>query len=254
MRSIFLIGIGSGDPDHLTLQAVKVLTRIDVIFHIDKGTGKEDLARVRREICEPHLKGRAYRTVAIADPARDRNPVCYESAVLAWHELRVAAYEHAIGQSLADGECGAFLVWGDPSLYDSTLRIFEQIAARNTLPLELEVIPGITSVQALAAKHRLCLNKIGQSVHLTTGRNLPRCLPTQSDNVVVLLDGEFTLAGVDPQTTMIHWGAYVGTEHEILRSGLVTDVIEEVQALRREARKVHGWIMDTYVLSKVQPR
>ncbi len=254
MRRISVIGIGSGDPDHLTLQAVKALERVDVVFIIDKGAEKDDLARLRRHICERHMRGRAYRTVTIPDPQRDRRPACYESAVRAWHELRVAEYERAIGESLAEGECGAFLVWGDPSLYDSTLRIFEQIAARNTLPLELEVVPGITSVQALAARHRICLNKIGQAVHITPARNLPHCLPTESDNVVVMLDGDFTLPGIDPHTTMIHWGAYVGTEHEILRSGLVADVLEELRAIRREARRKHGWIMDTYVLNKTQPR
>ena len=251
MREMLIIGIGSGDPDHLTLQAVKALARVDVIFIIDKGAEKDDLAQLRLEICRRHLSGRPCRTVMILDPERDRNPPHYEAAVLAWHELRLKEYERAIGDSLADGECGAFLVWGDPSLYDSTLRIFERLAGRTALHLSLEVIPGITSVQALAAKHKMCLNKIGQSVHITTGRNLPSCLPTESDNVVVMLDGDFTLTGVDPHTTMIHWGAYIGTQHEILRSGLVADVLEEVQAIRREARKVHGWIMDTYVLSRI---
>lgn len=254
MRTMLIIGIGGGDPDHLTLQAVKALQRVDVVFIIDKGAEKGDLARLRRDICERHLRGRAHRTVEIRDPQRDRQPACYESAVLAWHELRAAEYERVIGQSLAEGECGAFLVWGDPSLYDSTLRVFEQIAARNTLPLRVEVIPGITSVQALAAKHRICLNKIGHAVHITPGRNLPHCLPTESDNVVVMLDGEFTLPGVDPLTTMIHWGAYVGTRHEILRSGLVADVLEELQTLRRDARRRHGWIMDVYVLSRIPAR
>jgi precorrin-6A synthase len=251
MRTMSIIGIGSGDPDHLTLQAVKVLERTQVIFMIDKGAKKDDLARLRREICQRHLAGRPYRTVPIKDPQRDRHPGCYESAVLSWHEQRAAEYERAIRDSLAEGERGAFLVWGDPSLYDSTLRIFEQIAARDTLPLALEVIPGITSVQALAAKHKICLNKVGQSVHITTGRKLPHCLPTESDNVVVMLNGEITLEGIDPHTTMIHWGAYLGTEHEILLSGLVSQVLEDLQRIRREARRTHGWIMDTYVLSKV---
>ena len=253
MRKMLIIGVGSGDPDQLTLQAVKALGQVDVIFIIDKGVEKDDLARLRREICERHLRDRAYRIVAIRDPQRDRQPSCYESAVLTWHELRVAEYERAIAESLAETECGAFLVWGDPSLYDSTLRIFDQIAARSTLPLQLEVVPGITSVQALAAKHRICLNKIGHAVHITPARNLPDCLPTETDNVVVMLDSEFTLPGVDPHTTIIHWGAYIGTEHEILRSGLVADVLEEVQTIRREARRAHGWIMETYVLSKTQP-
>jgi precorrin-6A synthase len=254
MRRMLIVGIGSGDPDHLTLQAIKALQRVDVLFFIDKGAAKDELIRLRRVICEPHMTSRAYRTVIITDPPRDRRPERYEQTVRAWHEQRVAEYQRAISTELADGECGAFLVWGDPSLYDSTLRIFEKITAKGVLPLALEVIPGITSIQALAARHAICLNKIGGPVHITTGRELARCLPTESDNVVVMLDGEVTLDGVDPDATMIHWGAYVGTEHEILRSGLVRDVLPELQRVRREAREAHGWIMDTYVLSKIPQR
>jgi precorrin-6A synthase len=143
-------------------------------------------------------------------------------------------------------------VWGDPALYDSTLRIFAQLSAKETVAIEHEVIPGITSVQALTARHKVCLNKIGQAVHVTTGRNLERCPPSATDNVVVMLDSELALAGIDPHTTMIHWGAYLGTAHEILRSGRVADVLDELRAVRREAREQHGWIMDTYLLSKIE--
>jgi precorrin-6A synthase len=250
MRRMLLIGIGVGDPDHLTLQAVKALRLVDVFFVLDKGPEKDALAALRREICRRHLGDRLYSTVTIQDPKRDRQPACYESAVLDWHQLRASEYERAIQNSLADGQCGAFLVWGDASLYDSTLRILEQVRGRGKLAFEIEVIPGITSIQALTARHSICLNKIGQSVHITPARNLPHCLPTQSDNVVVMLDGEFKLEGIDPKTTMIHWGAYIGTPDEILISGLVADVLEHLQTVRREARARHGWIMDTYLLSK----
>jgi precorrin-6A synthase len=254
MRRVLIIGIGSGDPDHLTLQAVKALQQVDVIFTIDKGPEKATLAQLRAEICRRHLSGKTTRTVSIQDPERDRRPACYEAEIRAWHERRLVEYERALTHSMAEGECGAFLVWGDPSLYDSTLRIFEQLNEKGAVAVEYEVIPGITSIQALTARHKICLNKIGQAVHITTGRNLERCPPSETDNVVVLLDGELALAGIDPQTTLIHWGAYLGTEHEILKSGRVADVIDELRALRREAREKQGWLMDTYLLSKFEQR
>lgn len=254
MRQISIIGIGSGDPDHLTLQAIKALQRADVIFSIDKGPEKALLAQIRAEICGPHMRGNPQRTVGIRDPERNRNPEHYEAEIRAWHEKRLVEYERAFTTEMSDGECGAFLVWGDPSLYDSTLRILEQLAARGTVPVEYDVIPGITSVQALTARQKICLNKIGQSVHITTGRNLSACLPTGTDNVVVMLDGELTLKGVDPQATHIHWGAYLGTGHELLRSGRVADVIDELRTLRSQCREKHGWIMDTYLLSKASDR
>ena len=56
-------------------------------------------------------------------------------------------------------EVGAFLVWGDPSLYDSTIRVIQQIIADGATAFDYEVIPGITSVQALAAQHKIALNR-----------------------------------------------------------------------------------------------
>ena len=249
MRKILIIGIGSGQPEHLTLQAVRALQQVDVFFLIDKGSEKAQLAQLREQICGPHLKSRTYRTVTIRDPERDRRPANYEAEVRAWHERRLLEYEAAIANEMTDDECGAFLVWGDPSLYDSTLRILEQLQ----VPVEYEVIPGITSIQALTARHRICLNKIGQAVHIATGRTLPQSPPLSTNNVVVMLDGELTLEGVDPETTWIHWGAYLGTEHEIVHTGRVADVADDIRALRREARARHGWIMDTYLLSRIEP-
>ena len=76
-------------------------------------------------------------------------------------------------EQMAEGECGAFLVWGDPTLYDSTLRIIRRILSKG-FALEYEVIPGITAVQALAAQHRIALNSIGEPVLITTGRRIAK--------------------------------------------------------------------------------
>src|SRR5579871_5253082 len=153
MRKIFIIGIGAGNPDYITVQAINALNEVDVFFVIDKGQQKEDLVRLRKEICERHIKDRSYRTIEVPDPPRDRTPSSYESTVRAWHDQRAAIYERLIADELGENECGAFLVWGDPSLYDSTLRIIDRILARGAVTFEYEVIPGITSIQALAARH-----------------------------------------------------------------------------------------------------
>src|SRR6202050_3550214 len=186
MRKVFVIGIGAGNPDYITVQAINALNKVDVFFIMDKGEEKQDLVRLRKEICERYIKSRSYRTVEVADPPRDRTPSSYEPAVRAWHEQRADIYERLIGEELGENECGAFLVWGDPSLYDSTLRIIDQIVARGDVAFEYEVIPGISSIQALAARHRIVLNRIGKSVHITTGRKIAGGLPDNIDDVVVM--------------------------------------------------------------------
>jgi precorrin-6A synthase len=243
MRRIFIIGIGAGNPDHITVQAIKALAGIDVVFVIDKGPEKDDLAALRREICARYIT-RPYRVVDIPDPVRDRRGAAYEAGVLAWHAERARIYETLMAETLGEDETGAFLVWGDPALYDSTIRIIDGIRARGVVAFSYEVIPGITSVQALTAGHAITANAIGGPVHITTGRRLGERPIEAADSIVVMLDGE----ALD-----IFWGAYLGTDKEILISGRLNDVADTITQARAEARAAHGWIMDVYLLRRSVP-
>jgi precorrin-6A synthase len=253
MRKLFVIGIGAGNPDYITVQAINALKQLDVVFAVDKGEEKQDLLRMRTTLCERYMTPGTYRVVQIAEVERDAEGPCYEAAVREWHERRAMAYEDAIGRDLGANECGAFLVWGDPSLYDSTLRILERIVARGTVAFDYEVIPGITSVQALAARHRVALNRIGEPIHITTGRRLAAGLPDKTDNVVVMLDSGCGFRNVADDGIDIHWGAYLGTEDEILISGDLKARGGEIERIRAEARAKKGWIMDTYLLRRRSP-
>jgi precorrin-6A synthase len=248
MRKLSIIGIGAGNPDHITVQAIKALSSVDVIFLIGKGNEKEDLTQLRKDICARYI-AKPYRIVEAQDPERDRTPANYQTAVTDWHAQRAAIYERMIREELADDQHGAFLVWGDPSLYDSTLRIVDQVAAMKTVRFELDVIPGITSVQALAARHKIALNRIGGPVHITTGRLLANGMP--ADDVVVMLDGDCAFKTVKDSGVDIYWGAYVGTADEILVSGKLQERGPEIEKIRSDARAHHGWIMDTYLLRKI---
>ena len=250
MRKVFVIGIGAGNLDYITVQAINALNKVDVFFIMDKGHEKEDLVRRRKEICDRYIKNKSYRTVETTDPPRNRNPLSYEPAVRAWHEQRAHIYERLIGEELGEDECGAFLVWGDPSLYDSTLRIIDQIIARGTIAFEYEVIPGISAIQALAARHRIALNRIGRSIHITTGRKIAEGLPNNIDDVIVMLDADCSFKAIDDSDIDIYWGAYVGTEDEILVAGNLHELMDDIERMRAEAKARKGWIMDTYLLRK----
>ena len=244
MRKLFVIGIGAGNPDYLTIQAINALKDLDVVFLIDKGSEKAALVALRTGICERYIK-RPYRIVSAEDPERDRTPACYEAEVASWHTKRATVYERMIREELDDGQRGAFLVWGDPCLYDSTFRVIEQVAAMKTVSFDVEVIPGITSIQALAARHRIPLNRIGEPVLVTTGRRLTEA-PAGTD-AIVMLDGQCAFNGVSDDVD-IFWGAYVGMPEEILVSGTLATCAAEIAAIRTDARQRHGWIMDTYLL------
>lgn len=242
MRSIHVIGIGVGDPDYLTAQAIRALNDTDVFFAMDKGAAKGDLVELRREICRRFITEPGYRFVELPDPPRAAEGD-YGRAVADWHAARAGLWARAIDAELEPGGTGAFLAWGDPSLYDSTLRILDQVAEH--IELSYDVIPGITAVQALTARHRIPLNDIGEPVLITTGRQLRRT--GLSCSAVVMLDGDCAFLGCPPDTR-IWWGAYLGTADELLLAGTVGEVGERIAAVRAEARARHGWIMDTYLL------
>lgn len=247
-RKVLVIGIGAGNPDYVTIQAVDALNRVNVFFIPDKGVEKDGLARVRREICERFIRDQSYRAVEFDVPRR-RHAVDYSAAVSDWHDAVEGVYQKLLIEELEEDECGAFLVWGDPTLYDSTLRILDRLQARGGFELEYDVIPGITSVQALAARHKVALNQIGQSITITTGRKLAEGFPNNADSVVVMLDGDGAFAGLDGDLD-IWWGAYVGTSDEILVSGKLREVIGDIERIRMQAREQNGWIMDTYLLKQ----
>lgn len=242
MRRIHVIGIGAGDPDYVTAQAVRALNDTEVFFAMDKGEAKSDLVELRREICRRFITRPGYRFVELPDPKRAADGD-YSQAVADWHAARARMWAQAIETELGPEGVGGFLAWGDASLYDSTLRILEQVAEH--VEFEFDVIPGITAVQALTARHRIPLNDVGEPVLITTGRQLRSSGVTGS--AVVMLDGECSFLGCPPQTR-IWWGAYLGTPDEILVAGTVGEVGEHIAAVRAQARARHGWIMDIYLL------
>jgi precorrin-6A synthase len=250
---IMVIGIGSGNSDHLTREAVAALNQVDVFLVADKGAAKHDLVQLRENLCRALITHDHYRFVEVLDPERgpdrERSAAEYQTGVAAWHAARAQRYAETIAAEVPDGDTIGFLVWGDPAFYDSTIRIVESIRGLG-IDLELTVIPGISSVQLLAARHKIILNRVGGSVHITTGRRLLQEYSAALGDVVVMLDGDLTCSGLVDQfgDLMIYWGAQLGLSDEALVSGKLSEVIEEIRAKRAAIRAARGWVMDTYLL------
>lgn len=252
VRKIHVIGIGAGDPDQLTLQAVKALRSTDVFFLLDKGEAKGDLTQLRRDMLDAHLPAGSYRVVEARDPERDRSAggSAYSPAVGDWRSARAGIYERLITGELDEDGTGAFLVWGDPALYDSTLGILEEVLARGAVEFTYDVVPGVSSVSALVARHRTGLNRVARPVQITTGRRLAEGFPEGVDDVVVMLDAHQAFRRYAEEDMDIYWGAYIGTPDEILVSGPIAEAAPRIERLRAEARERKGWIMDTYLLRR----
>jgi precorrin-6A synthase len=243
MTTLWLIGIGTGNPDHVTGQAIKALNGADLILIPRKGTAKSDLAEVREQILSQVLTAPV--PVADYDVPQRADQDDYLGAVNDWHHAIAKVWAETIAAHRPDAKNVALMVWGDPSLYDSTLRI----AAR--LPgLAVKVVPGITSLQALTAAHAIPLNTLAAPVTITTGRQLrDHGWPEGPTTLAVMLDkgGAFTVL---PPDTEIWWGAYVGMPEETLIHGTLAEVSDHILATRAKLRAQHGWIMDIYLLRR----
>ena len=154
---------------------------------------------------------------------------------------------------LPHGGTVGFLVWGDPAFYDCTIRIVESVADAG-VELELTVVPGISSVQLLAARHKIVAEPDRRPIHLTTGRRL--------------VDGVLAGAGrrggdagrrsglrgpgsIAIPILQIYWGAQLGLPDEALVAGR----LGRGARLRSgppapSIRAARGWVMDTYLLRR----
>jgi precorrin-6A synthase len=262
MKRIRLIGIGAGDPELLTLQALQALREVDVVFLLEKaGRGKDELTALRRRIMLRARPDGNYRTREVDSPPRPpvtdqagaAGAAAYRAVVADWHARKRALFAALIQQELADGETGALLLWGDPALYDQTIPMIERVLSELDEPVELDVVPGISAAQLLTARHRIPLNRVGESIAIITGREAEEIDPATVHNSVVMLDYSAAFQRFTGQGMDIYWGAYLGTGDELLMSGPVDQVLDDLLGVRAEARSRKGWIMDTYLLRRRGP-
>lgn len=258
-RRLRVIGIGPGGPDQVTLEAVAAMRACDWFLVLDKaeavrGGAADPLLALREEMLARHV-GDAAVVVRVEDPPRERRAARvgtdadYRDVVETWHLERTARVAAAL--RARPGDVG-FLVWGDPAFYDSTLRVLDRVAATLDAVGEsvvIDVLPGISALQLLAARHRIVLHEVARPLHVTTGRALLAAVEAGQDNVVVMLNSSVDVLE-DPRLAdwTIWWGADLGTPAEELVAGPVAGVLEEIRTARERARSAAGWVMDVYLL------
>ncbi|HAG26546.1 MAG: precorrin-6A synthase (deacetylating) [Paracoccaceae bacterium] len=247
MITLSLIGIGTGNLDHLTGQAIREINRADIVLIPQKGAGKADLADLRHAICAEVLTNPNTKIIGFDLPKRDADTPSYYQGVDDWHDAIAAAWHQAIAQNLGASGRVALLVWGDPSLYDSSLRISKRLIPAP----KVEVVAGLTSLQLLTAAHAIALNDIGAPVVITTGRQLrDHGWPKGVDTVVVMLDGACAFQTLETKGIDIWWGAYLGMQNQLLIAGPLEEKGPTILETRAKARQNHGWVMDIYLMRK----
>ena len=135
------MGVGPGDPELLTLKAVRVLQASPVVFTPQAAGSRDSLAlTVARNYIDESKQRLIYAEFVMGGTSDD-----------VWTEAaeRIAGY-------LLRGEDVAFLTQGDPLLYGSFMYVMVKVqAAHSQIPIE--VVPGVTSITASAAQARLPL-------------------------------------------------------------------------------------------------
>ncbi len=119
MITLSLIGIGTGNLDHVTLAAVRALNSADLILLPRKGEAKSDLIDLRRLLCERLLEAPVTTKIVEFDlPSRDsRNDHLsynYLGAVDDWHAAIASVWAQLMDEHLPNGGRVGMLVWGDP--------------------------------------------------------------------------------------------------------------------------------------------
>lgn len=173
--TLYGIGVGPGDPELLTLKAVRTLGEVDVIFAA--ASTKNDYSTAF-SIAEPHLK-EGVRVEHLGFPmTKDQDEL----------EKAWKLNAEVVAAVLDRGENAAFLTLGDPLTY-STYGYLQRtlLAIDNTI--KLQAIPGITSFHAAASKIGLVLTESKESLLITSGVADAEKLEAQldvADNAVIL--------------------------------------------------------------------
>ncbi len=154
--TLYGLGVGPGDPELLTLKAVRILGEVDVVFAA--ASTKNDFSNAR-DIAAPHLRPHA-------ELVQLGFPMTKDTAALtsAWKDNAAL-----VASRLQKGHNAAFLTLGDPMIYSTFGYLLEELQAIAP-QAPVRIVPGVTSFQAAAAATRTVLVEAGESLVLTSGQ------------------------------------------------------------------------------------
>jgi uroporphyrin-III C-methyltransferase/precorrin-2 dehydrogenase/sirohydrochlorin ferrochelatase/uroporphyrin-III C-methyltransferase len=178
LTNVQLVGAGPGDPDLLTIKALRALQHADIILH-DSLIGPDILRNARED-------------ADIIDVGKR----CGK------HSSPQARINQLLVASARTGKRVVRLKGGDPMIFG---RATEEMNALTAAQIAFEIIPGITTATAAAATIQTSLTKraTARSLHFLTGHGAEDGLPahdwvslTKSGGTLVIYMGAQTLAGL----------------------------------------------------------
>ena len=146
--SLYGVGVGPGDPELLTLKALRILQQVPVVCVPQSETSQESYAL---DIVRQFLVEGKQEILRIPFPTDDA-----EGAAAVWRDAA-----DTLGEHLLQGKDVAFITEGDPMLYSTFAYVLESVCAQYP-GVPVEIIPGVSSVMAAAASAGVPLVTHGQ--------------------------------------------------------------------------------------------
>ena len=180
MLKLFCVGCGPGDPELLTIRALNLIKEADVIFVPISKLNKPSIAL---SIVKKHLKKTTEIFNLVFPMIKDR-----DSLKAYWKKN---AFE--IAQMVRSGKKTVYLTVGDPSLYSTWIYIHRELK-KNYQDIEIEIVPGITSIFAFAAEAKISLVEGDENLSIVPAcydLNKVKNTIKSSDTIVFLKDGRY---------------------------------------------------------------
>jgi len=157
---LYGVGVGPGDPELLTLRAIRILQSVEVV--VAPEGGREHLAY---RVVQPYLKN-----TVIFLPFR----MGQGAESLAQHDVE------RVRKFLESGKEVAFITLGDPLLYSTFVTLWRCLPE-----VEVEIVPGVSSFQLAAAKLKVPLAQGRERLAVLSGEGLTERILEDFEHLVI---------------------------------------------------------------------
>jgi precorrin-2/cobalt-factor-2 C20-methyltransferase len=218
--TLYCVGCGPGDPDLLTLKAINIIKNAEVIY---TPTARENKPSVALSIVEKFLTKKTEVRQLVFPMVKD-----YEKLREYW---KTNAKE--IADAVRNGKKAVYLTVGDPSLYSTWIYIHKEMC-KNYRDIEIEIVPGITSIFSFSAEIKTPIGEGEEIIGIIPAcYNLDRLKIAAEccDTLVFLKDGRYFNNVIDilmkssfPEDSDVFIAEDVSTDNETLQKRKLVDV------------------------------
>ena len=220
---LYCIGCGPGDPELVTIKAINLIKNADIIF---TPTARENKPSVALSIVEKYVsKGTEVRQLIL--------PMTKDVTKLkeSWKNNA-----NEISEAVRIGKKAVYLTVGDPSLYSTWIYIHKEIQT-NHKDVEVEIVPGITSIFSFSAELKTPVGEGEEIIGIIPAcYNLDRLKTAAEccDTLVFLKDGKYFNSVIDvlvessfPDDSDVFIAQDVSTNAESLQKRKLIDIARD---------------------------